>query len=309
MTRGWRARRCALLIGGAAACLGAAQPPGRDSTVRSSVGFVSATIAGHGPYWFLVDTGANRSALDDDVAKALQLKTTGTSRVEGTAGVVEVAEASLGPVRFGGVEISSLNPTIYDLASSLAPDGTTTAGILGLDALQRFAILFDRTAGSVRFADHPAKLATLNRAVVIPFELDNGVPRIDAVVEGLPVKLRVDSGASIADGPKTFINITQRTYDRVKAKDPTFLPYTYFNASGVGGDIKIAVVKGRSASLGPASFAAPFYIVQPAVGYFARDDAVGFLGAYAFKTWAGFIIDYPRKRLILLNDVNPPHSG
>jgi hypothetical protein len=47
----------------------AAQPL---STVRNSVGFIQGTINGEGPYWFLIDSGANRSALDDDECSSTQ---------------------------------------------------------------------------------------------------------------------------------------------------------------------------------------------------------------------------------------------
>src|SRR5215211_288830 len=71
----------------------AATPAWTQSAVRDSVGFLSGTINGKGPYWFLIDSGANRSALDDDVARELGVLTEGKSKVEGTAGTVEVEEA------------------------------------------------------------------------------------------------------------------------------------------------------------------------------------------------------------------------
>ena len=62
-----------------------AAPAAAQSVVRNSVGFVQGTINGKGPYWFLIDSGANRSALDDDVARELGLAITGKTEVEGAA--------------------------------------------------------------------------------------------------------------------------------------------------------------------------------------------------------------------------------
>jgi len=270
------------------------------STVRNSVGFVQGTINGKGPYWFLIDSGANRSALDDDVARDLGLLTPGKSKVEGAGGSITVAEATVGELDAGGLHARKLKPTVYDLSGSLSPEGQTTAAILGVDALQKYAVLFDTKGGRVAFAENADQLANLKGATIVPFEFDNGIPRINAEIEGVPAKLRIDTGAAIGDGPNVFINLTDPFYRRMLAKDPTLTPYSEFTASGTGGDTKIAVVKGKQARFGKAEVQVPRYLVQPPVGYFARGDAVGFLGSYAFKSWPAFILDYPKRRLILL---------
>jgi Aspartyl protease len=288
------------LLACAAALLLTASTVQPVSTFRNSVGFVQGTINGKGPYWFLIDSGANRSALDDDVAKALGLVTPGRTRVEGSAGTLAVDQANVARLDAGGLHARTLSPTVYDLSSSLAPEGQTTAAIIGVDALQNSAVLFDARGRRVAFAARAKQLASLRGATIVPFELDNGIPRIDAEIEGVPAKLRIDTGAAIGDGPDLFVNITDPFYRRVLAKDATLTPYTRFTASGTGGEMKIAVVKGKQARFGKARVEAPRYIVQPPVGYFARSDAVGFLGSYAFKAWPAFILDYPKRRLILL---------
>lgn len=273
-------------------------PPG--SVIRNSVGFVQGTINGKGPYWFLVDSGANRSALDDDVARELRLIVPGRTSVEGTAGTIEVQQALVPRLRAGALDIRNLRPTVSDLSGSLAPDGATTAGIIGFDALRNHAVLFDANGRRVVFARRAESLAGLKGATIVPFELDNGVPRVAALVEGVPVKLRIDTGAAIGDGPRTYVNITEPFYRQLLAADPTLRPYTHFTASGTGGEMRIAVVPGKRFSIGGIDLAEPRLIVQPPVGYFARGDSVGFLGSYAFKAWPAFILDYPRRRLILL---------
>ena len=290
-----------------AICLAAAAPvAGPASIVRSSVGFVQGTIDGEGPYWFLVDSGANRSALDDDIARELGLTVPGTSTVEGSAGTIAVRQARIKRLRAGALDVRDLTPTVSDLAGSLAPEGQAIAGILGFDALQRHAVLFDMAGGRIAFAAEARRLAPLDQATIVPFELDNGIPRIAARIEGQPALLRIDTGAAIGDGPRTFVNITRPFYERLLAADPTLVPYTEFTASGTGGAMTIAVVKAKRLAVGGVEVAEPRLLVQPPVGYFARGDAVGFLGSYAFKAWPGFILDYPRRRLILLG---PPKPG
>ena len=281
-------------------CLATGSAAVQHSQIRSSVGFIEAKIDGKGPHWFLIDSGANRSALDDDVAKSLGLLRPGLTRVEGTAGVILVNEAAIGQLRSAGLEVRDLKPTVYDLSGSLPPEGQALAGILGVDALRNSAVLFEMEAGRVRLAPTAEELASLAGATIVPFRLDNGIPMIEAAIDGIPVRLRIDTGAAIGDGPTVFVNVTQSVFDQLRRKDPSLVPYTHFTATGAGGEIRIPVIKAKRLSLGGTDVDDPHLSVQPPTGYFARPDAIGFLGAYAFKHWRGFILDYPCSRLILL---------
>jgi predicted aspartyl protease len=277
-----------------------------ESTIVNSVGFVRATIGTKGPYSFLVDTGANRSAIDAKVAADLGLVTDRSDKVEGTAGTTDVGEAIIPELKLGSVRIRRLRPTVSDLSGSLAPKGEQRiAGILGGDALGASAILWDKAGKRLAIGRTAGSLAQLTGAKSVPFKLDNGIPRVEASIDGDPVQLRIDTGASIGDGPLTFVNITQGFYERLRARDSALTPYTYFTAIGTGGEIKIPVVKAHKLEIAGQSVAEPRLIVQQPVGYFARADAVGFLGGYAFVRWRGFIVDYPRRRIILLAGTKP----
>ena len=166
--------------------------------------------------------------------------------------------------------------------------------------MRNHAVLFEMDRGRVAFARRARDLAPSAGATVVPFELDNDIPRVDASIEGLPAKLRIDTGAAIGDGPRIFVNITDAFHQALLARNPSLTPYTHFTASGIGGEMKIGVVKAKQLSVGGVRLADPRLIVQPPVGYFARADAVGFLGLYAFKPWRGIILDYPRRRMLLL---------
>ncbi|WP_158702938.1 pepsin/retropepsin-like aspartic protease family protein [Allosphingosinicella vermicomposti] len=264
------------------------------------MGFIQGYIGSSGPHWFLVDTGANRSAFDTSISQALALPAGASTKVEGSAGTIEASSVDVAEAHIGGITVHNLKPTTYDLSGSLAPDGHRIAGILGYDALKDHAILFDRTRGVVRIAAKANLLADLSKAEIVPFELDNNIPSIVAAIDSEAVKLRLDTGASIGDGPTSFVNVTEAFYERLKASNGKLEPYTHFTASGAGGEIRIPVVKASSFRVGQLEIREPHLIVQPRTGYFARPDAIGFLGAYAFQSRSAFIVDYPGKRLILL---------
>src|SRR5512139_774395 len=266
----------------------------------NSGAFVQGRIGDAAPAWFLLDTGASLSALDEKVAKSLALKPAGGTSVQGSAGTIEASAVKVPRLCLGDACASDMQPTVYDLSGSLAPAGQTVAGILGYDMMEHFAVLFDPAGSRVVLAKEAAALADLSGAEIIPFTLDNNIPLIRARIDGTEVPLRLDTGASLDPGDETYVNVTEGVYEQLKKADPSLVPAKYFTASGAGGTIRIPVVPAHSFTLGARTFEKPILIVQPRTGYFAEPDAVGFLGAYALKSSRGFIVDYPRKRLILL---------
>ncbi len=263
------------------------------------VAFAEGRIGGEGPYWFLIDTGASRSALDEGLAKELGLELGEATHVQGSAGEIEARAAKLPLLTLGGIEARDLEPTLYDLSGFVAPAGPRFAGILGYDVMMDHAVLFDLPNGRLAFAPCAESFGDLAEAVIVPFALDNNIPRVRAAIDGHPVDLRLDTGASIGPGPTTYVNVTQAFYDRLRAADPELEPYTHFTATGAGGEIRIPVVKAERLELGGLVISEPHLIVQPPAGYFANPDAVGFLGSYALQGRSKFVVDYPGRRLIL----------
>ena len=277
----------------------AAVPDAPTSGFRNHVAFAQGRIGNSQALWFLIDTGASRSAVDESIAFGLGLAATKVTTVEGTAGTITVQAVKLPRLTLGGLVASNLEPTVYDLSGSLSPEGRRIAGILGFDVMKDHAVLFDADNGRIAFAESADAFGDLGAAMVIPFELDNNIPRIKAYVDGIPVDLRLDTGASIKPGPTTYVNITHSFYQKLKAVDPGLEPIRYFTASGTGGEMRIPVLQGKSFRIGSIEITAPQLIVQQPMGYFANPEALGFIGGYSLQSWSRFIVDYPRKRLIL----------
>ena len=273
-----------------------AAPP---ASFLNSVGFVEGRIGASGPYWFLVDTGASRSALDRALAAELGLAAARGGRVEGSAGTIETEAVRVPALGIGTLTMHNLAPTVYDLSATPAPPGRRFAGIIGHDAFGSQAVLFDPRGGRVAFARRAEAFGPLAGAAIVAFRLDNGIPRVAAAIDDLPVELRLDTGAAIGPGPTIFLNVTQAFYDRLRAADPSLVPARYFTATGTGGEIRIPVVRAHRLVLGAMTIPDPQLIVQQPVGYFARPDAVGFIASYTLQSRSRFIVDYPGSRLIL----------
>lgn len=226
--------------------------------------FVSARVDGHGPVLLLLDTGASRSTVSTEFAGSIGLATSDGAPVEGSAGVV-ASRSARANVAIEGDAARELLLAVYAFGSY----EPRCVGILGSDALaaRPFRLRY-RDAELVLDAPRPAR--------TIAMELDNGIPRVEARVNGRAMRLRLDTGAAFPPGEDAYLNVTA---DEAVALGLVGKPVSVFTATGTGGAVLELPVH-RLDALEVAGVALPraFAIVQPRVGYFARADAVGFLG-------------------------------
>lgn len=244
---------------------------------------------------FLLDTGASASALDARVAKELALPRAGTVEVEGTAGVVEVESARLPALHAGSLAIEGLTVTLQDLGAIPCPAEERVAGILGFDFLGRFVVELD-------YLEHRLTLsarALEPRESALALELDNGIPRFAAQLDDLPLELRIDTGASLFASTDVYVNITTATWAELCRADPALAPEGHLSGAGLGGKLELPFARIQALLVGETALARPYVIVQPRAGYFARDDAVGFVGNNFLEKFEQVTLDYPGRKLRL----------
>ena len=263
----------------------------------AQVAYAHADLGDGEARWFLIDTGANRSALDAGVARDLALPDQGRTLVEGTAGVVETSSTIIARFRMGALD-TALSPTVSDLSGLAGPNGEPVAGILGSDAFGDRVVTFDFARGRIAFVQGGADMAA-DCGRTAPMTDDNGIPRLVGELDGRPVALRYDSGAGLFDSPHLWINLSQPQFAAALNGAPPSPPVQSLSAAGVGGQITLPVHLGRTFRLGGIEWTEPRLIIQPRTGYFARPEAVGFLGNAAFRPFGLVIVDYPGGRLIV----------
>jgi len=212
----------------------------------------------------ILDTGASCSALDAAFARKLALPLRDGGEVEGSAGVVHSNAADI-DIEVPPFPSTRLTCTVYDLGSY----DPRCVGILGADflALAPFQIFYRERVWS-----RGSEL----RGERIPMSLDNNIPRIEARIDGVPIDLRIDTGATFPPGDDAYLNVTSAQAETLHLSGP---PHAAFSATGTGGEtLKLDVFALKSLEIGSKRIDRAFAIVQPRVGYFARDDAIGFLG-------------------------------
>lgn len=270
-----------------------------EAAYVAHVAFVRADPGDGEPRWFLVDTGANRSALDAGVAQALGLPDEGGTTVEGSGGVVEAASTTVPRFTLGPVT-TRLSPTVSDLSGLAGPEGAPVAGILGSDLFGDRVLTLDFERGRLALA--PASEASATAAACgrrAAMRDDNGIPRVTGELDGRSIELRYDSGASLFDDPHLWINLSQPQHEAVLGGREPGPPLQVLGGSGTGGAVRLPVYAGERFRLGGIEWAGPRLIVQPPQGYFARPEAVGFLGNAAFRPFGLVVIDYPGGGLIV----------
>ncbi|MEQ1505600.1 MAG: retropepsin-like aspartic protease [Myxococcota bacterium] len=198
LTLGWVALLA--LLGGCAPALGRARvsfgepvpvalvQPSTD-TARWYLPMDTTTV---GPVVWFVDTGYTYSTCDDDLVDALGLRTRGTVRVRGELGRARATKARLPAFELGGHRVGSLVCQVRDLATTSSlddPDEVPIAGVIGMDVLRAFRVVFDPADGALHL-DDPARAAPL---------VGPGVTRLRrSGVHGLRTRLEVRIGRRVA---------------------------------------------------------------------------------------------------------------
>ena len=164
------------------------------------VPMVDATINGKGPYRLLVDTGAPGMILNKSLAEALQLP--GPRRFGGSA-AVDIHVAGPGgkglPASMHQIDSLKVGEAEFRGLETLAIDtelGSEFDGVLGIGVVRECLLTFDYPAGKLRLTTE--ELPPSNGRDVLDYEQKMGLsaPRIPVKVNGKPIHLVLDTGAS-----------------------------------------------------------------------------------------------------------------
>jgi hypothetical protein len=194
-----------LLLSAVTAALAANQPLAAVMAKKDGqLLFVEVRVAGAGPYWFCLDTGAPHSIVDPYVVKQLGLQTLRSSTVTGTGqGAVPVEHAAPTVMSVGSLQVKIEEPWVIDLSG--VPIPKWTHGLLGAEFFERYVVEVDPEEPSLRFFD-PATFVPPRDAAVVPLIVDNHRLFLTATLEAndhdsAGRKLRIDLGSeeSVAD--------------------------------------------------------------------------------------------------------------
>ena len=195
---------------------------------------VRARLNGQGPFDFVIDTGASRTAVSEETAALLQLPSAGDVLVHGVTSAQITRSVQLSRLEAAGQRFTQLQPCVFP-RTLLAADG-----LLGLDVLSRFRLDIDLGRRTIGLTPSGPDKVTFGDAFAMPSRLrrfDASRSRkghfgqlilLNARVEGIPADCFVDSGAQFSIGNLAL----QRAVGERQGRSPYLNPIRVFGVTG-----------------------------------------------------------------------------
>ncbi|MDE2112563.1 MAG: aspartyl protease family protein [Alphaproteobacteria bacterium] len=215
---------------------GAPQPPSLTRDVTKVTADTNAAnllttnvqINGRGPFQFVVDTGADRTVIADDVVAAQGLPKGGHVAVEGAVRTVIAETARVEELAFGPVSCE-------DLVLPVLPRAQLEAdGYLGLDVIDGYRVTFDFKNHALLVTE-PRQAQLLNWAppdeTLVRVSGRSGHLRaFNCIVDGVRATTFVDTGAEVSVGNSSL-------YEALIERSPSYAKKDVLPLTGVTGGI------------------------------------------------------------------------
>src|SRR6266513_1805593 len=155
----------------------------------------------HGPFDFILDTGAGTSLLSSELAKQLEAKVIGSKEGQSAGGKVSVSLAKVDSISVGETKLHDVDVGIVDLAQIGKTIGAKIDGDLGYNFLKHFRVTIDYRDCEIHF-DDPKRVESFSRSAKteIPIRLASPAKPlllVDVNANGRgPFQFAVDTGTS-----------------------------------------------------------------------------------------------------------------
>jgi predicted aspartyl protease len=250
-------------------------------------------INGRGPYRFILDTGANSSALAPRVAEALALPAAqsavlGVHGVTGMANLpaVWVEKIQAGEIAFEQLAVPVLGSTVFAEAD----------GILGVDGLQDARIEVDFTRNRVSISRSTGR-RDRDGALLVRAELRHGgLLLVDGKVGRIPVKALIDTGAERSLGNMAL-------YDELasRSRRPSEVVSTTV-AGATPGLVTGTSLRTPTVRIGEArlrNMVVTFGDLHVFKVWGLTEEPALLIGMDLLGTLQRFVVDYPRREFLL----------
>lgn len=164
----------------------------KDTSDRMTV---PVTVGGTGPFRFLVDTGADRTAISSAMAARLGLDTSEQASLHTLTGMSTVKTATVSNLKLSQRDLKIVDAPILD-ATNMGADG-----ILGTDSLRSQRVVFDFQKNLMTIVPSEERVAPEDGAIVVTGKLKNGRLIVtNAIADGKVITVVLDTGAEVSIG-------------------------------------------------------------------------------------------------------------
>jgi predicted aspartyl protease len=156
---------------------------------------VRVKVNDRGPYFFIVDSGADRSVIGADLAKRLDLPGGKPATLQSMAGPRAVETVTIDRVGIGSSEVNGITaPTL--LEESLGADG-----LIGIDALAGQRLMLDFVGKTITITDARMPVATSPDDIVVTARRRKGqLILTQGTIDGGSVYAVIDTGSQVTVG-------------------------------------------------------------------------------------------------------------
>ena len=248
---------------------------------------VAVEVEGHGPYRFVVDSGADTSALGASVQRQLALPPTTRAMLHGMTASTLVDRVFASELKVGQSTISNLPMPV------LSDDYLGAQGLLGIDALveQRLMMDFDKRVITIEDARRPIP-HLLGEIVIVAKRRRGQLILTEATANGHPVDAVIDTGSEITIG-----NLALR--DRLFKKGArTLLTGQAIGVTGVAVTLELAHLE--ELRIGPILMRdvdIAFADVPPFAGFGLNDHPALFLGTDLMASFRRISLDFRARKV------------
>lgn len=169
---------------------------------------VRVSIDGRGPYEFVVDTGAQRTVVSQDLAGLLALRAGPDVHVTAITNAATVGSVVVPSLRVNAISASGITAPALDQANMGAP------GMLGLDALQghKISIDFDRDRITVMPSRPNHQVIGGPNDIVVTAKSRFGQLIVtDAYLEGKRIAVVIDTGTPVTIANRALLKLIDKS--------------------------------------------------------------------------------------------------
>ena len=248
---------------------------------------VPVTIGEHGPFRFMIDTGAQATVLSLDLANRLMLTDRESATLVGMASSRRVETASIEDVGLGSRRFFIQTAPLVDGVNIGGADG-----ILGLDSLQNQRVVIDFDHEQILVADAEQLGGNRGYEIVVRARRKLGQLIItEARLDGIKVAVIVDTGAQASIGNMVLLDRLRRAH---KIGDTEL---TDINGQQLSGPVMLA----RELRIGRANLnnlPVMFADAPPFRGLGLGDEPALILGMAELKLFRRVAIDFSTQRVL-----------
>ena len=263
-----------------------AAPPAPDFLVigeRTDRMTVPVSIGPHGPFPFIIDTGAERSVVSRELAGYLKLLPGADVRLFDFTGASQVATVKVPSLTAGKLGTPAMEAPQLLLADIGAP------GMLGIDALQGQKVVLDFTARRILL--RPARRHAWGDFVVRAQSRTGQLIVTKAWFNNQPIAVIIDTGSWLSVGNTAMLKLARKTPRSYGPVAITSVTGRTFTANFVAiSNVKIDTIRFDN-------FGLVFADVPPFERFGLRDQPALILGMSSLKLFGRVELDFVNREI------------